>query len=110
VNTAGQITVRAWLTLPKAERDARAAEFRDADNALQDNADRELHAGWTEVETPEYLKLNHAVNDLWPTVPWWIRSPALPHPGTRAYAALLAAVWFIALAAAVTAGIWIGTR
>src|SRR5690349_4798763 len=23
--------------------------------------------------------LNGRVNDLWPTVPWWVRDPALPH-------------------------------
>jgi hypothetical protein len=105
VNTTGQITVRAWLRLPRQERAARAAAFRRADEALQANGDAEQAAG-IDWETPANQWLNAAVNDLWPSVPWWIRAPALPHPGTRARAALLAAVW----AAAIAAGIWAGNR
>jgi hypothetical protein len=72
VNTSGQITVRQWFRLPKAERRRRAAAFREADEALQANGDAEQAAGigW---ETDEYLRLNGRVNDLWPTVPWWCR-------------------------------------
>ena len=78
MNTNGQITVRQWFRLPKDERIRRAAAFREADGALQDNGDREKAGGicW---ETGEYLRLNGIVNDLWPTVPWWCRAPALPH-------------------------------
>jgi len=86
VNTAGQITVRQWFRLPKAERQRRVTEFREADEALQANGDAEQAAGigW---ETDKYLRLNGTVNDLWPTVPWWVRDPALPHPGSRRGAA-----------------------
>jgi len=78
VNTQGQVTVREWFRLPKAERRARAETFRVADWALQANGDAEQAAG-IDWETEEYLRLNHRVNDLWPTVPWWVRAPALPH-------------------------------
>jgi hypothetical protein len=105
VNTEGQITVRQWFRLPKAERQRRAAGFRAADEALQANGDAEQAAG-IDWETDEYLRLNARVNDLWPAVPWWIRAPALPHPGSRrgaagyvlAAAAALAATVLIALA------------
>ena len=73
-----QITIRQWFALPKAERRARAETFRAADEALQANGDAEQAAGIRE-ETGEYHRLNGRVNDLWPTVVWWIRDPALPH-------------------------------
>ena len=75
---ASQVTIRQWFRLPKAERRARAEMFHEADGALQANGDAEQAAGirW---ETDEYLRLNHRVNDLWPTVPWWVKAPALPH-------------------------------
>jgi hypothetical protein len=78
MNTSGQITVRGWFALPGPERRARAERFREADEALQANGDAEQAAGigW---ETEEYHRLNGRVNDLWPTVPWWVRAPALPH-------------------------------
>ena len=78
MNTKGQVTVRQWFRLPKAERVRRAVAFRRADEALQDNGDAEQAAGiaW---ETEEYHRLNGRVNDLWPTVPWWVKAPALPH-------------------------------
>jgi hypothetical protein len=82
VNTQGQITIRQWFKLPGAERGGRAQTFRDADEALQAYEP----PGREEDET--YLRLNGRVNDLWPTVPWWIRAPALPHPGSRRGAAL----------------------
>jgi hypothetical protein len=78
VNSEGQITVREWFALPKAERRARAETFREADEALQANGDAEQAAG-IDWETDEYHRLNHRVNDLWPTVPWWVKAPALPH-------------------------------
>jgi len=78
VNTEGQITIRQWFALPKAERRARAETFRTADEALQANGDAERAAGVRE-ETEEYHRLNGRVNDLWPTVVWWVRDPALPH-------------------------------
>ena len=78
MNKTGQITVRQWFALPKDERVRRAYAFRKADMALQDNGDREKAAG-IDWETEEYLELNGRVNDLWPTVPWWCRDPALPH-------------------------------
>ena len=78
MNTEGQITIRQWFALPKAERRARAETFREADEALQANGDAERAAGIRE-ETEEYHRLNGRVNDLWPTVPWWVRDPAFPH-------------------------------
>jgi hypothetical protein len=72
MNTNGQVTVRQWFALPKAERKRRVAEFKAADYALQDNADAERKAGIRE-ETETYHELNGRVNDLWPTVPWWHR-------------------------------------
>jgi hypothetical protein len=67
MNTSGQITVRQWFRLPKAERQRRVTEFRAADAALQ-----AYHPpGGGEDET--YLLFNGRVNDLWPTVPWWCR-------------------------------------
>ena len=77
MNTEGQITIRQWFALPKAERRARAEAFREADEALQANGDAEQAAG-IDWETDEYDRLNRRVNDLWPTVPWWVRDPALP--------------------------------
>ena len=73
MNTEGQITVRQWFALPEAERRARAEMFRKADVELQ----AYYPPGREEDEI--YLWLNGRVNDLWPTVPWWVRSPALPH-------------------------------
>lgn len=35
MNKSGQIAVRQWFRLPKAERQRRATEFRAADRALQ---------------------------------------------------------------------------
>jgi hypothetical protein len=67
MSTAGQVTVRQWLRLPKAERAARIAAFKTADEALQ----AYFPPGRAEDET--YLRLNGWVNDLWPTVPWWWR-------------------------------------
>ena len=78
LNTEGQITIRQWFALPKAERRARAEAFREADEALQANGDAEQAAG-IDWETDEYDRLNRRVNDLWPTVPWSVRDPALPH-------------------------------
>jgi hypothetical protein len=75
---ASQITIRHWFRLPKAERRARAEAFRAADEALQANGDAEQGAG-IDWETETYHELNGRVNDLWPTVPWWVRAPALPH-------------------------------
>lgn len=71
MNTSGQITVREWFALPKAERRARAEAFRSADEALQANGDRE--------ETWESSWLNDRVGDLLPTVPWWVSAPAVTH-------------------------------
>lgn len=73
MNTQGQITVRQWFRLPKDERVRRAAAFRGADGALQDYRPPD----GDEDET--YLALNGRVNDLWPSVPWWVKAPALPH-------------------------------
>lgn len=97
MNTVGQITVREWFALPKIERRARAAAFRDADGALQDNGDLERAAG-IDYETGTYLDLNDKVNDLWPTVPWWVRSPALPAT-PAGWAFILAALALVILAA-----------
>ena len=72
MNTSGQITVRQWFALPKAERERRAGEFQRADFALQVNSEAEQRAGVRE-ETEMYHVLNGRVNDLWPTVPWWVR-------------------------------------
>ncbi len=68
----GQITVRQWFRLPRYERERRIAEFKNADNELQANGEAEDRAGVTE-ETELYHLLNGRVNDLWPTVPWWVR-------------------------------------
>jgi hypothetical protein len=67
MNTSGQITIRQWFRLPKAERRRRIAGFRAADAALQ----AYRPPGRAEDET--YLRLNGRVNDLWPGVPWWWR-------------------------------------
>ena len=67
MNKSGQVTVRQWFRLPKAERQRRVTEFRAADRTLQayepPNGD----------EDETYLRFNGRVNDLWPTVPWWCR-------------------------------------
>ncbi len=67
MNTEGQITIRQWFRLPKAERQRRIAEFKAADEALQ----AYRPPGRDEDET--YLRLNGKVNELWPSVPWWWR-------------------------------------
>jgi len=72
VNTCGQVTIRQWFRLPKAERQRRIAAFETADDALQANSEAERKAGIRE-ETETYLNLNDKVNELWPTVPWWHR-------------------------------------
>lgn len=75
MNTEGQVTIRQWFRLPRYERAARIAEFKNADNELQANSEAEYQAnGRKPVEESErYLELNGRVNDLWPTVPWWWR-------------------------------------
>jgi len=67
MNSSGQITIRQWFRLPKAERAERIAAFKNADYELQAYfpPDRE--------EDETYRELNGRVNDLWPTVPWWWR-------------------------------------
>lgn len=67
MNTKGQVTIRQWFCLPKAERQRRITEFRAADSALQ------LYRPPDGDEDEIYLELNDRVNDLWPTVPWWWR-------------------------------------
>jgi hypothetical protein len=67
MNSASQITIREWFALPKAERHHRVARFRAADTELQ----QYQPSGRQEDET--YHLLNGALNDLWPTVPWWWR-------------------------------------
>ena len=64
----GQVTIRQWFALPKAERERRKAEFRAADDALQ----AYFPPGGAEDET--YLRLIRRVDDLWATIPWWCRS------------------------------------
>lgn len=98
MNTEGQITIRQWLNLTRAEKNTRIAAFRAADNALQANGDAEQTAG-IDWETGTYLRLNRAVNDLWPTVPWWIRDPALPRTrlGALSFAASVAVVVLVAV-------------
>ena len=81
MNTSGQITVRQWFALPKAERQRRVTEFRAADRAMQ-----ACELGPEEDEL--FDELNDRFWDLRPTVPWWAREPALPHPGSRHGAAL----------------------
>ena len=72
MNTVGQITIRQWFALPKAERERRAAEFHAADRALQ--AYRPPAGVPYSDDDPGYVEFNGRVNDLWPTVPWWVRS------------------------------------
>ncbi len=72
MNSSGQITVRQWFALPKSHRKIRVAQFRAADRALQENAKWERRLK-IRGETQVYLNLNNRVNDLWPTVPWWVR-------------------------------------
>jgi hypothetical protein len=67
MSAPGQVTIRQWLRLPKAERAARIAAFKTADAELQ----AYFPPGRVEDET--YLRVNGRVNDLWPTVPWWWR-------------------------------------
>jgi hypothetical protein len=101
MNSPGSpVTAWQWLALPKAERRARAGTFREAGEALQASGDAERALG-IDWETSEYAVLSHRVNYLWPTVPWWVRSPALPHPSSRRSAALyaLAAVAVLAVVA-----------
>jgi len=73
MNTEGQITIRQWFALPKAERRARAEAFREADEALQAYC-----PPWRE-EDETYYRLNDRVGELLLTVPWWCSAPALPH-------------------------------
>lgn len=109
MNTTGQITIRAWLALPPTERRERAAAFREADQALQANSIAQ-HAAGIDYETETYLVLNRRVNELWPTVPWWIRAPALPHPGTRTLAALYALAAAITVIAVCRFAVYLGTH
>lgn len=51
---------------------ARHAALIRADAALAANARREQAAGITS-ETPEYLRLNRAVDDALHALPWWAR-------------------------------------
>jgi hypothetical protein len=103
MNTDRQITIRAWRALPRTERAARTELFHTADEALQANGDAEQAAGinW---ETSTYLDLNSRVNDLWPTVPWWVRSKALPET-PASWAGLLTALIVV-----VTVAIWVSSR
>jgi hypothetical protein len=64
---ARQVTVRQWFRLPKHERRLRVAEFKAADEALQE------YRPPSRQEDEIYLALNGRVNDLWPGVPWWWR-------------------------------------
>lgn len=67
-----QVTAREWLALPRWERRHRADEFSAAAEALALNSEAEELAGIDE-ETETYHVLNGRVNDLWGTVPWWVR-------------------------------------
>ena len=99
----GQVTIRQWFALPPAERQLRAVVYRAADDALQAyrNPDR--------VEDDTWHRLNDTLDDLEPTVPWWIREPALPHPGTRTGAALNAAYAVAALALTILIALTLAT-
>ena len=67
MSITGQITIREWRRLPKAERECRIANYKEADAELQ----AYRPAGRAETET--YLALNGRVCDLSLTVPWWWR-------------------------------------
>jgi hypothetical protein len=64
---AARVTLREWSRLTVHERARRVAEFRAADEALQDYRPPGRH------EDARYPELHDRVNELWPTVPWWWR-------------------------------------
>lgn len=58
----------------KAAQDKAVAEYKKAKKALDANSERERKAGIRD-ETPEYLRLNAAVNEALEnqSLPWWRR-------------------------------------
>jgi hypothetical protein len=62
------ISTRAWFRLSKTERAWRVRQFREADRDLQ------AYYPPSGDEDETYLELNGQVNDLWTTVPWWLRT------------------------------------
>ena len=73
MNTQGQVTIRQWFRLPEWERRIRVAQFKAADQALQENAKWERRLRLSCCETQVNLNLSKRVNELWSTVPWWCR-------------------------------------
>jgi hypothetical protein len=67
MSTCSQVTIRQWFRLPKTERQRRIAEFKSADEALQE------YRPPGRQEDKRYHELNGRVSELWPMVPWWHR-------------------------------------
>ena len=61
-----------WRKLPKEDRKERTTTFQGAVRELVQYGKVAKDAGIHD-ETPEYSRLNERVNDLWGSVPWYVR-------------------------------------